>query len=197
ELGVTSGGVAVKELLPKNYSFRMSYAFASNDKQQDISIDPTVVFQTVPASVELQNSSGELMDEGTVQYYSGGWREFGITSGGVAVKELLPKNYSFRMNYAFASNDKQQDVGIDPDIVFSTVLTTINVTDQTDQQVNGAETKYYSGGWRDIGITVNGSAIMELLPKSYSFRASYSGASADTQQDIGSDPVVNIQLNTN
>ena len=86
DLGVTSGGVAIKELLPKNYSFRMSYAFASNDKQQDISIDSRVVFQTVPARVVLQNSSGELIDEGTVQYYSGGWREFGVTSGGVILK---------------------------------------------------------------------------------------------------------------
>jgi hypothetical protein len=194
ELGITSGGVVVKELLPKNYSFRMSYAFASNDKQQDIGVDPTVVFQTAPAQVELRNSSGSLMDEGTVQYYSGGWRELGVTSGGVAVKELLPKNYSFRMGYAFASNNKQQDISVDPMVVFSTILATVNVTDQDSQPVNAAETRYYSGGWRTIGTTVNGSTNIELLPKSYSFRAVFSGTSQDKQQDISTDQVVNIQL---
>ena len=194
EFGVTSDGVAVKELLPKNYNFRMSFAYASIDKQQDITTDPTVVFQTVPARVELQNSSGELIDEGMVKYYSGGWREFGVTYGGVAARELLPKNYNFRMSFAFASNDKQQDISSDQTIVFSTVLATINVTNQVGQPVNDAQTKYYSGGWRTIGTTVNGAISIELLPKSYSFRAIYSGTSNDKQQDISSDPVVNIQL---
>ncbi|MBN1408046.1 MAG: hypothetical protein JW956_09660, partial [Calditrichaceae bacterium] len=105
--------------------------------------------------------------------------------------------YSFRMSYAFASNDKQQDIGADPNVVFSTVLTTINVTDQNSQPINGAETRYYSGGWRTIGTTVNGSTNIELLPKSYSFRALFSGTSQDKQQDITSDPIVNIQLNNN
>jgi len=98
------------------------------------------------------------------------------------------------MSYAFASNDKQQDIGVDPTVVFSTILATVNLIDQDSQPVNGAETRYYSGGWRTIGTTVNGITIIELLPKSYSFRAVFSGISQDKQQDISTDPVVNIQL---
>jgi hypothetical protein len=195
EFGTTSGGVASKELLPKQYSFRMAYAYASIDMQQDIGSDPTVVFQTVNAQVELRNSTGNLIDQGTVQYYAGAWREFGTTSGGVASLELLPKQYSFRMSYAFASIDKQQDISTDPVVSFATVLAAINVTGQQNQALNGAQVSYYSGAWRTIGETVNGSITRQLLPRNYTFRAAYQGTSADLQQDISQNSTVNIQLN--
>jgi len=195
EFGTTSGGIATKELLPKQYSFRMSYAYASIDKQQDIGSDPTIVFQTVNAQVELRNSTGNLIDEGSVQYYAGAWREFGTTSGGVASMELLPKQYSFRMTYAYASIDKQQDIGNNPIVSFATVLATINVTGQQNQPLNGAQVSYYSGAWRSIGETVNGSITKELLPRNYTFRAAYQGTSADLQEDISQNSTVNIQLN--
>ena len=58
-------GVATMELLPVNYSFSMTYAFASNNKSQDLSSNPIVVFQTTNTSVQLKNSQGNLMDTGT------------------------------------------------------------------------------------------------------------------------------------
>ena len=149
--GTTVNGVANKELLPINYSFRMTYEYGSIDKQQDISIDPTVVFQTVNTAVQLQNSLGNLIDEGMVQYYAGAWRSFGTTVNGVAYKELLPKNYSFRMTYEYVSNDKQQDLSTNSTVSFSTVLCTLKVTNANNQPLEGADTKYYSGAWRDIG----------------------------------------------
>ena len=200
DFGATAGGVALKELLPIQYSFRMTYAHASIDKQQDISSDPTVVFQTVNAQAELRDSNGNLMpapmgDQGMVQYYAGAWREFGNTTGGVASMELLPKQYSFRMAYAYASIDKQQDISTDPVVSFATVLATVNVTGQQNQALNGAQVSYYSGAWRTIGETVNGSIARELLPRNYTFRAAYQGTSADLQQDISQNSTVNIQLN--
>jgi hypothetical protein len=200
EFGTTSGGIVTKELLPKQYSFRMTYAYASIDKQQDVGSDPTVVFQTVNAQAELRDSNGNLMpapmgDQGTVQYYAGAWREFGTTSGGIASKELLPKQYSFRMTYAYASIDKQQDISTDPVVSFATVLAAINVTRQQNQALNGAQVSYYSGAWRTIGETVNGSIARELLPRNYTFRAAYQGTSANRQQDISQNSTVNIQLN--
>ncbi len=195
--GATVNGVANKELLPINYSFRMTYEYGSIDKQQDISVDPTVVFQTVNAAVELRNSSGNLIDEGTVQYYAGAWREFGTTINGVANKELLPKNYSFRMTYEYVSNDKQRDLSTNSTVTFSTVLCTLKVTNANNQPLEGADTKYYSGAWRDIGLTnANGEITKELLPKNLSFRAIYGSVSQDEQQDIGANNLVEIQLNT-
>jgi hypothetical protein len=190
DLGATANGVANKELLPNNYSFRMTYAYASKDKQQDIGTNPTVIFQTVNAAVELRNSQGSLMDQGTVQYYSGAWRDFGVTANGVATKELLPNNYSFRITYEFVSNDKAQDLSINSTVSFSTVLCTVRVKDSQNEQVDGAQASYYSGAWRQIGATVNGEITKELLPANLSFRVTIGTASQDKAQNIGTNPLV-------
>jgi len=203
--GTTSNGVATKELLPINYSFRMTYEYGSIDKQQNLSFDPTVIFQTVNAAVQLKNSSGNLMpapmgDVGTVQYYAGAWRSFGTTSNGVAYKELLPINYSFRMTYEFVSKDKQQNLSTNPVLDFNTVLCSVKVSNPlangNNQPINNAEVKYYSGAWRNFGVTnIDGIATKELLPASLSFRASYGNVSLDKQQDISVNNLVEILLN--
>jgi hypothetical protein len=195
--GATTNGVATKELLPINYSFRMAYEFASIDKQQNLSVNPTVVFQTVNAAVQLKNSLGNLIDAGTVQYYSGAWRNFGATTNGVATKELLPINYSFRMAYEYVSNDKQQNLNTNPVVNFATVLCSVKVSNATNQPLNNANVKYYAGAWRDLGITnAEGITIKELLPANLSFRASAGSVSKDKQQDITSNNLVEINLNT-
>jgi hypothetical protein len=199
-LGTTTNGVATKELLPINYSFRMSYEFASIDKQQNLSVDPTVVFQTVNAAVQLKNSLGDLMPApmgvGTVQYYAGAWRSFGTTTNGVATKELLPINYSFRMTHAYLSKDKQQNLSTNPVVDFTTVLCTVKVTNSTNQPISNSSVKYYAGAWRDLGVTnVEGITTKELLPQNISFRANYGNVSLDKQQDINTNSLVEFLLN--
>ncbi len=196
DFGTTVNGVASKELLSNNYNFRMSYAYGSNNKQQNIGDNPTVVFQTVNTNVQLQNSVGTLIDEGTVKYYAGAWRDFGTTVNGVASKELLPNNYSFRMTYEFVSNDKQQNIGSNSIVSFSTVLCTVKVNNAQNQPVDNADVKYYASAWRNFGTTINGEATKELLPSNLSFRASANGVSQDKQQDISSNSTVEIILNT-
>jgi|WetSurMetagenome_2_1015567.scaffolds.fasta_scaffold04551_3 hypothetical protein len=194
--GTTINGIANKELLPINYSFRMTYEYGSQDKQQDISVNPTVVFQTVNAAVELRTSTGSLIDQGTVQYYAGAWRTFGTTQNGVTHKELLPINYNFGMTYEFVPVDKQQNLSTNSTVTFSTVLCTVKVTKANGQPLAGANTKYYSVAWRDIGLTnANGEATKELLPKNLNFRAISGSVSQDKQQDIGVNSLVEIQLN--
>jgi hypothetical protein len=191
-LGTTTNGIAAKELLPASYSFRMTYAYASKDKQQDIGTNATVVFQTVNASIQLQNSQGVLMDQGTVQYYSGAWRDLGVTTSGIANKELLPNNYSFRMTYAYASKDKQQDISTNATVVFQTVNASIQLQNSQGSLIDQATVQYYSGAWRDLGITTNGIAKKELLPNNYSFRMTYEYVSLDKAQDITTNNTVNF-----
>ncbi len=191
--GTTTGGTVKKELLPKNYNFRMDYGSASVDKQQDIMANPTVTFQTMSVMAELRDSTGQLMDSGTVQYYAAGWKPFGITSGGTVKKELLPKNYNFRMAYESASNDKAQDVGTNPVITFQTTSVTAELRDSTGQLMDIGTVQYYAAGWKPFGITSGGTVSKELLPGNYNFRMGYGSASIDKQQDITANPTVTFQ----
>jgi len=192
--GAASSGVTTKELLPNNYSFRMTYAYGSNDKQQNIGTNPIVIFRTVNASVQLENSVGNLIDQGTVQYYAGAWRTFGTTSSGTATKELLPANYTIRMTYEFVSNDKEQDISTNATISFSTVLCTITVKDSLGQPVNNVHASYYSGAWRQMGSTVNGQVTKELLPANLTFRITYGTSHQDRTQDLSTSSLVQFSI---
>jgi hypothetical protein len=173
----------------------MTYAFASNNKQQDLNSNTTVVFQTVNTTIQLKNSQGNLMDTGTIQYYSGAWRAFGTTTNGGVSMELLPNSYQFNMTYAYVTNSKTQDVGSNNTVTFSTVLATVNVINTQNNPVNNAAVTYYSGAWRQFGNTVNGNATKELLPASLQFRAQSGSASQNKTQDLSANPLVAITLN--
>jgi hypothetical protein len=173
----------------------MTYAYASNTKQQDLNSNPTVVFQTVNTTVQLKNSQGSLMDIGTVQYYSGAWRTFGTTTNGAVSLELLPNSYQFSMTYVYVSNNKTQDVGINNSVSFSTILTTVNVLDTQNNPINNAVVTYYSGAWRQLGNTVSGNITKELLPANLQFRGQLGSVSQNKTQDISTNPLVQIILN--
>ncbi len=177
-------------------SVRVFYEYANQTVNNVPAQNNAYTFHTVNTQVELENSSGQLIDEGTVKYYAGAWRDFGTTTNGVASKELLPVNYSFRITYEYVSKDKQQDLNTNSTVTFSTVLCTVQVKDQQNQPINNADVKYYSGSWRDIGLTdANGEVTKELLPANLSFRAVLGTVHQDVQQDLSVNNVVQIVLN--
>jgi hypothetical protein len=179
-----------------NVSLRMTYEYGQQTINNIPAHNNTYTFQTVSANVLLKNSFGALIDTGTVQYYAGAWRNFGTTTNGIATKELLPINYSFRMTHEFLSKDKQQNIGTNPVVDFTTVLCTVKVTNSTNQSISNSSVKYYAGAWRDLGVTNSeGITTKELLPQNISFRASYGSTSQDKQQDINTNTLVEFMLN--
>jgi hypothetical protein len=194
DFGITTNGSVQKELLPAKYNFKMTYASASKNQAQDLDSNTIVVFQTSNVSVQLKNSQGVPLDTGVVQYNAGGWQDFGITTNGVASKELLANKYNFRMTYAFINNTKSQDIDSSNNISFSTVLCTVRVTNSAGQLVSNSIVTYNAGGYKSFGTTVNGIVTKELLPANITFRVQSGKTKIDRAQDITTNPNVEISL---
>ena len=182
---------ASMELLPTNYTFRVSYGGASVQKKQDVSSDPAVIFQTTVVSMQLLASDGATELTGKAEYYAGVWNSFGSGSTTTSM-ELLPTSYTFRVSYGGASIQKKQDVGSDPSVIFQTMVVSMKLlaSDGTTELTGKAE--YYAGSWNSFGSGTT-TTSMELLPTNYTFRVSYGGASVQKNQDASSDPAVVFQ----
>ena len=146
-------GQAQQEMLPGAYAFAMVYNGERNQFSQDISANQNVVFQTVLATIKLEDHNGNPLDTGNVSYYAGGWHTIGDTSGGQIQTEMLPGSYSFAMTYL---GTRQQLNG--QDVANPVVFQTGQV-----QSTSGNATSYYAGGWKPF------TQDMELLPGTYAF----------------------------
>ncbi|WP_187434159.1 DUF4962 domain-containing protein [Paenibacillus methanolicus] len=193
--GTTSGGEASKELLPGSYTFAMTYGGAVKQIVQDITDNAIVSFQTVKVKVQLKDSQGNPLDQGEIAYYAGGWRTFGTTGGGEAVKELLPGSYTFAMTYGGAVMQKAQDISANASAIvsFQTVKVKVQLKDSQGHPLDGGEASYYASGWQPIGMTSGGEASKELLPGSYTFAMTYEGAVKQIEQNIAASPAVLFQ----
>ncbi|TYP79306.1 DUF4962 domain-containing protein [Paenibacillus methanolicus] len=193
--GPVSGGEVVKELLPAAYSFAMKYEGKNVQKEQDVSADAVVAFQTVKVNVQLKDSSGNPLDGGEASFYSDTWRTFGVTSGGEAAKELLPGTYTYAMTYAGTISQKSQDTLVNPVVVFQTVSVTAQLRDAQGLPVDGGEAAYYAAnGWQTLGVTNGGIARKELLAGSNTFSMTFAGNVRQKTQNTANSPLIEFTV---
>ncbi|SFB56423.1 Fibronectin type III domain-containing protein [Cohnella sp. OV330] len=146
------------------------------------------------ATVRLRDSAGQPLAGGTVSYYDGGWKPFGVTDASGKVSKALPSgNYTFAMSYEGTRQNMAQNTGSDATIVFQTVAAKVRLKDSQGQPLEGGDVSYYADGWRTFGAANGGEARKELLPGNYTFNMTYAGAYQSKAQDIGADPVVVFQ----
>jgi len=191
-------GSVCGELLSSKYTFRMGYLDAFVSLRQDLSVDPIVVFSTTKVTVKLVNNSGIPIQGGNVSVHSGGWKFFGITDeNGTSIKELLPRTYTFKVIYDGAGVSLRQDIRVNSTVVFSKIKVTVILQDNIGNLLSDGNISYYSAGWKFFGITDdNGSTINELLPRKFTFRATYNGKRYTLRQNVGEDSIVIIRTNT-
>ena len=150
------------------YSFKVEYNMTTG--QQDgvyVGTDPvTVSFQTTSITVELKTCAGTGLSGGAVKYRgsvsSGTWFTFGTTGAdGKVSKEMFPGNWWFQVFYNnTASQAKQQDVGANPLVTFTTTKVTL----------------YYGGPVQYRGNPSSGTFFtftkpsMEMLPGTINFK---------------------------
>ena len=171
--------------LQNTLAFRMYWEDTYIQKNQNVSVDSTVVFQTVLVKMELHSSSGAQL-EGEGQVNSGAWKTLGNTP--TAGKELLPKTYAFRIYYEDTYIQKNQNVDDGNTlVVFDTVLVKMELHSSLGAQLTG-EGQVNSGSWKTLGDTP--TAGKELLPKTYAFRIYYEDTYVQKNQNVADDPLV-------
>ncbi len=166
-------------MLPGSYSFAMVYN-GTREQKNGVAISgssTTVTFQTTGVTVELQDSSGALIDTGSASYYAKGWKTIGDTSGGTVDVEMLPGSYSFAMVYLGTREQKNS-------VAISGSSTTVTFQTGEVNSVSETATSYYAKGWKTF---TNG---MELLPGSYTFH--FSDGFPNTKYDLVSGIVNDI-----
>jgi hypothetical protein len=101
---------------------------------------------------------------------------------------LTSGTYNFQISWAGATQQKSQNVGTNPNVVFQTTLVTVKLVSSVNVQLSGGA-RYYAGSWKTFGRGTT-TATMELLPRTYKFQVSYAGASQQINQNTATNPNV-------
>jgi cellobiose-specific phosphotransferase system component IIC len=105
---------------------------------------------------------------------------------------LKPGTYTFQISYAGGTQQKSQNVGTNPNVVFQTTLVTMKLLAHDGATALSGGAQYYAGGWKTFGSGTT-TVTMELLPLTYTFQISYGGASQQKTQDVSKDANVKFQ----
>lgn len=178
----------------KDVTVRMNYGGARQDIRQNVQLNADYVFQTIDSVVKLTDSKGGPLEGGVVRYSWASWFDYGNTdAAGEAHKELLPGQYTVRMNYAGAWLDKKFDNRVDSTLEFKTIDSVVTVVDRSGAPIVGTSIRYCWSSWADYGISdILGEAHKELLPSSYTVRAYLPNGYKDIKQDLSTNPTISF-----
>ena len=194
--GVTLGGVATMQLLPGSYYFNMQFNSGRMTIYQNIGTTPIVTFQTKKVDLELRDHVGALLSDATnLSYYQFTTAIFagGVTLGGTATMQLLPGSYYFNMQFKSGRMTIYQNIGTTPTVTFQTKKVDLELRDHNGDLLSDAtgltyyqfETATFAGG-----VTVGGTATMQLLPGNYYFNIAFNSGRSSIYQNIGTTPTV-------
>ena len=108
------------EMLPLSYYFRAKYLGHTQTLLRNVTTTNPVVFQTVAVTVELQDSEGDplVAEELLYKHGDGTYHSLGTNTTDETI-EMLPLSYYFRASYSAVVKTKLQNVGNDPNVVFT------------------------------------------------------------------------------
>lgn len=164
--GTTDNNGRVVGLLPPyyNYAFEVQYNMTSAQQSGYVPTTLKYLFQTRKVTVKLQTCGGVGLAGGNVWYRgsvsAGTWFTFGKTGpDGAVSKELFPGNWWFGVEYKQTYTQKQQNIGTDPEVVFTTTKVWSSYTGKIEYKGNPS-----SGTWFTF------TNPMEMLPGTITFR---------------------------
>ncbi len=197
-LGATDAtGTVTTELLGLNTSFRVTHRGLTVTKSQNTSTNPNVVFQTVPVTVRLLDSTGTVGIPGAaIDYNPGTWQNLGTTDAtGTVTTELLGLSTRFRVIHRGLTVSKSQNTSTNPNVVFQTVPVTVRLLDSTGTVgIPGATVEYNASGWQNLGTTnAAGTVTADLLGLNTTFRVTHVGQTQNKTQNTTTNPNVVYQ----
>ncbi|MEX2251013.1 MAG: PKD domain-containing protein [Acidimicrobiia bacterium] len=180
-----------------NRTFRIVHRGLAQNKTQNTSTNPLVIFQTTAVTVRLLDSTGANGISGAaIEFNGGGWQSLGSTdANGNVTAELLGVNTNFRVTHLGLTASKSQNTGTNPNIVFQTTAITLRLLDSTGANgIPGAVMQYNAGGYQTLGTTDStGTVTAELLGVNTTFRVNHAGQTQNKTQNTATNPVVAFQ----
>ncbi|MDA1191624.1 MAG: T9SS type A sorting domain-containing protein [Candidatus Poribacteria bacterium] len=189
-------GTQKDELADGNHRFRLTYRGATRTIQQVVAGTATVLFQTVSATIALNDSAGTPIaaSAATVEVQpgsSGGYLPFGadgiLDAAGIESMELLPGNHRYRVVYRGATQTIQTDTAL---ATFQTRLVSLRLNDSAGSLIADSDATVEvqpgsSGGYLPLGadgiLDATGTESMELLPGNHRYRLGWRGATQTIQ----------------
>jgi hypothetical protein len=159
-------GILYHEHFLTTQKFRMSFNGTGDEIQQDMSVNPVFVFQTMQAEIHLKDHNGNFMNGGKVAFGIGGWPVIGYTGDDATGKlyhEIFPGSYKYRLSFNYGTQEQSQNMGVVGSpipMVFQTALVDFHFTGSIAHKV---------GGWPAF------VGPIEMLPIQHTVR--FSGAS--------------------